>query len=67
MKNPKYGEIPFSHIQTFCWKEIPITPKPRINMKPDEYKIEFSSLLFNALIKADLNLTSSASQIERDL
>lgn len=50
MKSPKCGEFTFSHIQTFCGKEIPVRPKPRINIRPDEYKIAFSLLLFNALI-----------------
>lgn len=67
MKSPKCGEFPFSHIQTFCWKEILVRPKLRINMKPDENKIEFYRFLFNASIKADTKLMSSASQIKREL
>lgn len=45
MKSPRCGELPFSHIQTFHWKEIPIRPKLRINVKPDENKIEFPPFL----------------------
>lgn len=45
MKSPRCGEFPFSHIQTFHWKEIPIRPKLRINVKPDENKIEFPPFL----------------------